>query len=107
MFRQVRILSRRFSTVNHYFEEHYQYPGNPTNEEFTKYFNENRKTYVQETTIYKPKDQIEFDRTGELVLYECDVYQTKPIYFHFPTCLPMIAVPFNLYMYLENPFGLL
>ena len=55
MFRQVRILSRRFSTVNHYFEEHYQYPGNPTNEEFTKYFNENRKTYVQETTIYKPK----------------------------------------------------
>ena len=103
MLRQVRHLGRYFTTVTPYFDEHYQYPGNPTNEEFTKFMNQNRKTYAQDTTIFKPKDQIEFNRTGEVVLFEADVFQLKPVYFPYPYSLPFLANPFFLYMYLYNP----
>lgn len=107
MLRQARTLTRLFSTVKPYFEEHYQYPGNPTNEEFTKYMHQNRKVYVQDSTLFKPKEQIEFNRTGELVLFESEVWRNNPVYFPYPHCLPTLLIPFNLYMYLENPFQML
>lgn len=107
LIRQIRSLHRCFSTVKVHFDEHYQYPGNPTNQEFTEMINESRKTYVQDTTIFKPKDQIEFNRTGELVLYEADVYKLKPVYFPYPHSAPLQAVPFFVYMYLANPFEML
>ena len=105
MLRQVRVLSRFFTTVRPYYDEHYQYPGNPTNEDYTQWANQDLKSYKQDTTLFKPKDQIEFNRVGELVLYEADVYKINPIYFPYPHCLPSLLIPLNLYMYLENPLG--
>jgi hypothetical protein len=105
MLRNVRVITRCFNTVKPYYEEHYQYPGNPTNEEFNQFLREGRKTYVQDTTIFKPKEQIEFNRIGELLLYEAEVYRLKDIYAPYPAGLLMLALPFNLYMYLVNPFS--
>lgn len=99
-----RLISRSFSTVNPYYAEHYQYPGNPTYEEFKAHIEREKKTYVQDTTMFKPKEQIEFNRVGELLLYEAQVYRIKPVYFPFPHCLPLLSTPFLLAMYLENPF---
>ena len=107
ILRPIRSLSRSFSTLRNYYEEHYQYPGNPSNEEFTKWANSNQKTYVQDTTIYKPKDQIEFNRTGELLLYEAEVFRIKPVYFPYPHSLMLQANPIFLYMYIVNPLHLL
>ena len=59
---------RRFSTETPYFPEHYQYPGNPSQKEFLEAMIEDRKPLVQDNTLFKPKEQIEFNRTGELLL---------------------------------------
>lgn len=104
MFRS--LVRRAFSTVTPYYSEHFQYPGNPSLEEFTKYVLGERKALVQDTTVFKPKEQIEFNRVGELLLYECEPYRVKDIYFPYPYCLYEASAPWMLYMFLGNPFGL-
>jgi hypothetical protein len=87
------------------YKEHYQYPGNPSYDEFQAWY---KKTYhqefIQDKVVFKPKDQIEFNRVGELVLYECDTFRVNPIYTSYPHALPLLWVPFAYYLYLENPF---
>jgi hypothetical protein len=111
MLRRLPRSLRLFSSNNpmkHEFEEHYQYPGNPSHEEFQQWY---KNTYHQECTqdkvVFKPKEQIEFNREGEAILYECDVYRVNPIYTPFPHAVPMLWIPYGLYLYLENPLGLL
>lgn len=99
--------ARSFTTVTPYYEEHYQYPGNPEMQDFKKFMIEERKPLVQDTTIFKPKEQIEFNRTGELLLYEVEPYRSKEILFPYPYCLFEWSAPSLLYMFFANPFGLL
>lgn len=105
-FLKPALFARRMSTVSPYFDEHYQYPGNPTNEEFTEFMLGERKPLVQDTTVFKPKEQIEFNRTGELLLYEAEPYRAKEILFPYPYCLGTVSIPWMLYMYFANPLEL-
>ncbi|CAG9316512.1 unnamed protein product [Blepharisma stoltei] len=97
---------RRFSTVSPYYEEHYQYIGNPDLEEFQKFMLGERKKLVQDTTIFKPKEQIEFNRTGELLLYEAEPFRLKDVLTPYPYSVWSWSMPSFLYMYFANPFGL-
>mmetsp|Transcript_8337 Transcript_8337/g.8237 ORF Transcript_8337/g.8237 Transcript_8337/m.8237 type:complete len:266 (+) Transcript_8337:24-821(+) len=98
---------RRFSTVSPYYEEHYQYIGNPSEEEFRKFMLGERKALVQDTTVFKPKEQIEFNRTGELLLYEAEPFRLKDVLAPYPYAVWSWSMPSFLYMYFANPFGLL
>ena len=56
--------------------------------------------------VYKPLHQIEFDRTGEVVLYTCSPFQHKPLYNVYPYTLFEVSIPACFYMYYMNPFHL-
>lgn len=105
--RAIPSLLRRFSTAVSDFPEHYVYPGNAESAEFSRVFGGVRKPLVQDTTVFKPKEQIEFNRVGELLLYESAPYRIKDVLFPYPHCLLELSVPWLLYMYFQNPFGLL
>ena len=53
--------------------------------------------------VYKPSYQIEFDRTGEVVLYTCDPFKHRTIYLQYPYVLYESCIPLCLFMYLANP----
>ena len=107
MLRRVLPCLRRFSTALSDFPEHYVYPGNADAGEFRRVLEGTRKPLVQDTTVFKPKEQIEFNRVGELLLYEAEPYRVKEILFPYPHCLPELAVPGLVYLYFANPLGLL
>ena len=108
MLRRLPSMLRGFSTVYPEFNEHYQYPGNPDHQEYTDYrTNKKFRAYPQDNTLYKPKEQIEFNRVGEVVLFESEPYRTNEIYLKYPHSLPILLVPYGLYFYMDNPLGLL
>ena len=98
---------RGFSTVAKYYQEHYEYPGNPDYHEFLKVMTPERKPLPQDKTVFKPTKQIEFNRTGEVVLYTSLPYRTKDIIFPYPYCLAYTAIPAMLYMFFINPLHLM
>jgi hypothetical protein len=56
--------------------------------------------------VYKPSYTLEFDRTGELVLYTCNPLKHKTIYFQYPYVFYESCIPLALFMYLANPLSL-
>ena len=56
--------------------------------------------------VYKPSYTLEFDRTGELVLFTCDPLRHKSIYFQYPYVFYESCIPLALFMYLANPLSL-
>ena len=111
MLRSLHRSLRRFSSIPQeqiVNEEHYQYMGNPTHEEFQNWYKkEHHIECTQDKVVFKPKEQIEFNREGEVVLYECDTNRVNNIYTPFPHAVPLLWIPYGLYLYLENPWGLL
>lgn len=53
--------------------------------------------------IYKPTQTIEFGRTGEVLLYSCNPFIHKTIYFKYPYVLFESLSPLMLFMGLANP----
>lgn len=95
---------RRFSSVTPYFPEHYQYPGNPTQKEFLQEMIEERRPLPQDTTVFVPREQIEFNRIGELLLYEAEPFRIKDIFFPYPQCMGVFSMFWMFYLYITNPF---
>jgi hypothetical protein len=56
--------------------------------------------------VYKPSYTLEFDRTGELVVYTCNPLKHKTIYLQYPYIFYESCIPLCLFMYLANPLSL-
>lgn len=56
--------------------------------------------------IYKPTYTLEFNRTGELLLYSCDPLKHREIYLKYPYVLFESLAPLSLFVFLANPFSL-
>ena len=56
--------------------------------------------------VYKPTYTLEFNRTGEILLYSCDPFKHKEIYFKYPYVFYESLIPASLFMFVENPLGL-
>ena len=67
---------------------------------------ENKNTIEYTDRVYKPTHQIEFNRTGEVVLYTCSPFKHKPLYNVYPYTLFELSILPCLYMYYVNPFML-
>lgn len=60
----------------------------------------------QTTRVYKPTYTIEFDRTGEVLLYSCDPFKHMAIYFKYPYVLYESFIPTCFWMFYMNPLDL-
>ena len=56
--------------------------------------------------IYKPSETIEFNRTGEVLLYSCEPLKHTEIYFKYPYVFYESLIPASFFMYYMNPFGM-
>lgn len=60
-------------------------------------------TVLQKTDrIYKPTYTIEFDRTGEVLVYSCDPFKHSTIYFKYPYILYEATIPLGIWAWLYN-----
>lgn len=74
---------------------------------------ENRKLEVEQLAalpivqendrVYKPSYTIEFDRTGEVLLYSCEPFKHMTIYFKYPYILYESLIPLSLWCLYMNP----
>lgn len=53
--------------------------------------------------VYKPSHTIEFNRTGEVLLYSCDPFKHKEIYLKYPYVLFESMSPLMAFMFAANP----
>lgn len=64
-------------------------------------------SHVQEySKVYKPSHTIEFNRTGEVLLYSCEPLRHKTIWFKYPYVLFESLSPLALFMFVANPLAL-
>ena len=84
MLRRIMV---RSNTTTSKFKEHYQYLGNAPYETFRNYLESDRPSYIQDTQVFQPTEQIEFNRKGELILFDCNVYQHINALTMYPYCL--------------------
>lgn len=63
--------------------------------------------YLEATQrVYKPSQTIEFDRSGELLLYSCDNIKNSIVYFKYPYCMLDCLMPLSWYIFFINPFNM-
>jgi len=60
----------------------------------------------QTTRVYKPTYTIEFDRTGEVLLYSCTPFKHMAIYLKYPYVLYESFIPAALFLWYMNPLDL-
>lgn len=61
--------------------------------------------YLERTDrVYKPSKTLEFDRSGELLLWSCDNIKNSIIYFKYPYCFYDCLMPMSWYFLFVNPF---
>ena len=53
--------------------------------------------------VYKPTYTIEFNRVGEVLLYSCDPFKHKEIYFKYPYVFWESLSPLCLFLFFANP----
>ena len=56
--------------------------------------------------VYKPTHTIEFNRTGEVVVFTSSPFKQRPIFNVYPYALFEMCIPANLYMFYMNPLHL-
>lgn len=66
---------------------------------------DNNDIEINYDRVYKPSYTIEFDRTGEVVLFSCNPFKHRQIYLQYPYVLFESGIPLCLFMYLANPFS--
>lgn len=80
--------------VQNMLEENLKYDAQKFNDEVT---------VLQKTDrIYKPTYTIEFDRTGEILVYSCDPFKHSTIYFKYPYILYEATIPLGIWAWLYN-----
>ncbi len=55
--------------------------------------------------IYKPTYELEFNRTGELLVYSGTPFKHKTVFFQYPFILYESLIPISALMFLLNPMG--
>lgn len=66
-----------------------------------------RPTHVETyDKVYKPSAPIEFNRTGEVLLYSCDPFKHKTIYLKYPYVLFESLSPLMAFQFVANPLHL-
>mmetsp|Transcript_9259 Transcript_9259/g.17687 ORF Transcript_9259/g.17687 Transcript_9259/m.17687 type:complete len:266 (-) Transcript_9259:42-839(-) len=104
--RCLRRLPRRFGTTDQYFDEHYQYRGNPELKEFEAFAAEKTIALPQHQVVFKPEGTIEFDRIGTKLIYTAEPFRHKAVYFPYPHSLPWLSSVWMLHLYFVNPLAL-
>lgn len=104
--RCLRRLPRRFGTTEPYFDEHYQYLGNPELKDFEALMVPIPKKIPQHEVVYKPEGLIEFDRIGTRLLYTSAPFRHKDVVFPYPQSLPWLSSVWMLHLYFVNPLSL-
>lgn len=64
------------------------------------------KNYVRQQEVYIPSQTIEFSPKGDTLLYECNPYEHKPVFFPFPHVLSTLSVPLLGYAWWLDAFGI-
>lgn len=58
---------------------------------------------IENDRVYKPTYTIEFDRTGEVLLYSCEPFKHMTIYFKYPYILYESLIPLSIWCLYMNP----